>query len=213
MRRWIRDWLRRQAHERGRFDRLYRHLCHPGTREWAEYLRARRPFFSFGEQNHVAPSTVFTDPELTRIGSNVVLAGCHLICHDGSVAMLNRAYNERLDAVGAIDIKDNVFIGYQSVVLAVNGKLTIGPNAIVAAGSIVTKSVPEGAIVGGMPAEVIGRTAWYVQRLRTRTKAAPWGPIIAAREGSFDAAVEPELTRLRQIEFFGSAKAGSHATQ
>lgn len=205
MKRWICDWLRRQAHDRGRYELAYRHLCRPDAREWADFLRARGRFYGFGSENIVAPSTVFTDPELTRIGSNVVLAGCHLICHDGSVAMLNRAYDERLDAVGAIDIKDNVFIGYQSVVLAVNGKLTIGPNAIVAAGSVVTKDVPEGAIVGGMPAEVIGRTAWYVQRLRTRTKSVPWGPIIAARKGSFDAAVEPELMRLRQIEFFGEA--------
>ena len=32
----------------------------------------------------------------------------------------------------------------------------IGPNAIVAAGSVVTKDVPEGAIVGGNPAKIIG---------------------------------------------------------
>jgi serine acetyltransferase len=32
----------------------------------------------------------------------------------------------------------------------------IGPNAIVAAGSVVTRDVPEGTIVGGNPAKVIG---------------------------------------------------------
>lgn len=32
----------------------------------------------------------------------------------------------------------------------------IGPNAIVAAGSVVVKDVPEGTIVGGNPARVIG---------------------------------------------------------
>ncbi len=32
----------------------------------------------------------------------------------------------------------------------------IGPNAIVAANSVVTKDVPEGAVVGGNPAKVIG---------------------------------------------------------
>lgn len=31
----------------------------------------------------------------------------------------------------------------------------IGPNAIVAAGSVVTKDVPEGSVVGGNPAKVI----------------------------------------------------------
>lgn len=32
----------------------------------------------------------------------------------------------------------------------------IGPNAIVAANSVVTKDVPEGAVVGGNPAKIIG---------------------------------------------------------
>ncbi len=34
--------------------------------------------------------------------------------------------------------------------------MKIGPNAIVAANSVVTKDVPEGAVVGGNPAKVIG---------------------------------------------------------
>lgn len=34
--------------------------------------------------------------------------------------------------------------------------MKIGPNAIVAAGSVVTKDVPEGSIVGGNPAKIIG---------------------------------------------------------
>lgn len=48
---------------------------------------------------------------------------------------------------------DNVFIGSGAIIL---GNVRIGPNAIVAAGSMVNKDVPEGAIVGGCPAKVIG---------------------------------------------------------
>ena len=33
----------------------------------------------------------------------------------------------------------------------------IGPNAIVAANSVVTKDVPEGAVVAGNPARIIGK--------------------------------------------------------
>lgn len=34
--------------------------------------------------------------------------------------------------------------------------VTIGNNVIVAAGSVITKSVPDGKIVGGNPAKIIG---------------------------------------------------------
>ena len=36
------------------------------------------------------------------------------------------------------------------------GPVKIGPNAIVAAGSLVAKDVPEDSVVGGNPAKVIG---------------------------------------------------------
>ena len=52
-----------------------------------------------------------------------------------------------------IEIFDNCFIGGGSILV---GNLRIGPNAIVAAGSVVVKDVPPGTIVGGNPAKVIG---------------------------------------------------------
>ena len=55
--------------------------------------------------------------------------------------------------IGCIEIMDNVFIGSGAIIL---GNVRIGPNAIVAAGAMVNKDVPEGAIVGGCPAKVIG---------------------------------------------------------
>jgi len=54
---------------------------------------------------------------------------------------------------GCIEIMDNVFIGSKSTILH---DVRIGPNAIVAAGSVVTKDVPPGSVVGGVPARVIG---------------------------------------------------------
>ena len=54
---------------------------------------------------------------------------------------------------GTIEILDNVVIGSNATILY-NTK--IGPNAIVAAGSVVTKDVPAGTIVGGVLARVIG---------------------------------------------------------
>jgi acetyltransferase-like isoleucine patch superfamily enzyme len=52
-----------------------------------------------------------------------------------------------------ITIGRDVWLGANTVVLA---GVTIGDGAIVAAGAVVTKDVPANAIVGGVPARVIG---------------------------------------------------------
>lgn len=53
---------------------------------------------------------------------------------------------------GPIIIKDDVWIGENSTILS---GITIEQGAIVSAGSVVTKSVPPYAIVGGVPANII----------------------------------------------------------
>lgn len=53
---------------------------------------------------------------------------------------------------GSIIIKDDVWIGANSIILS---GVCIGQGAVVAAGSVVTKNVPPYAIVGGNPAKVI----------------------------------------------------------
>lgn len=52
----------------------------------------------------------------------------------------------------SIHIKKNVWIGAGATVLQ---GVTIGENAIIAAGAIVSKNVPDNVIVGGIPAKVI----------------------------------------------------------
>lgn len=51
-----------------------------------------------------------------------------------------------------IEIKSNVWLGTNSVVLP---GVQIGENSIVAAGAVVTKSVPANKIVAGVPARII----------------------------------------------------------
>jgi len=52
-----------------------------------------------------------------------------------------------------VEIKDYVFIGPRAIILP---GVSIGRGAVVAAGAVVTKNVPDFAIVGGVPAKVIG---------------------------------------------------------
>jgi tetrahydrodipicolinate N-acetyltransferase len=57
-------------------------------------------------------------------------------------------------SVAPVVIGDRVWIGTRAVVLK---GVTIGDGAVVAAGAVVTKDVPAGAVVAGVPAKVVGR--------------------------------------------------------
>jgi hypothetical protein len=113
--------------------------------------------------------------------------------------MLNQADKIKLEAVGKIDIRDNVFIGYGAIVLP---NVTISSNAIVAAGAVVTNDVAEGDIVAAVPARPIGRVKDLVQKLPAQTQSLPWADLINSREGSFDHAIEPQLVQLRVSDFY-----------
>lgn len=52
-----------------------------------------------------------------------------------------------------IVISDDVFIGMQCLILK---GVTLGQGCVIGAGSVVTRDVPDGAIMAGNPAEVIG---------------------------------------------------------
>ena len=55
-------------------------------------------------------------------------------------------------AAGQIHIKKNAWIGANATILQ---GVTIGENAIVAAGAVVSKDVPDNVVVGGIPAKII----------------------------------------------------------
>ena len=65
---------------------------------------------------------------------------------------LNKEQGEAVTK-GDIIVDDDVWIGYRATVLS---GVHIGKGAIVAAGAVVTKDVPPYAIVGGVPAKIIG---------------------------------------------------------
>lgn len=70
------------------------------------------------------------------------------------IATINHDFNERHTkyTYGKVTIKKNAWLGMNVTVCP---GVTIGEYAVVAAGAVVTKDVPDFAVVGGVPARVI----------------------------------------------------------
>ena len=152
--------LRHLAMPCGKFPGLYTKLCNPTSEEYTEFLRRHANLDAIGSNCTILPSTVFTGSAYVRIGNNVHFSSCTPIGRDGSIAMLNRAYNVKLDSAGKIDIRHNVFIGY---------------GAIVGAGAAVTKDVAEGDLVAAVRARPIGRVEDESEKIASPNSKAALG--------------------------------------
>jgi acetyltransferase-like isoleucine patch superfamily enzyme len=62
------------------------------------------------------------------------------------------AENRHALTVGHIHIKQNAWIGANATILP---GVTIGENAIIASGAVVSKDVPDNTLAGGIPAKII----------------------------------------------------------
>lgn len=85
-----------------------------------------------------------------KIGNNVDIASQVMIYNSEHDLM-----DETMKAIEEpVEIGDYVFIGPRAIILP---SVKIGKGAVVAAGAVVTKDVPELTIVGGVPAKEIGK--------------------------------------------------------
>jgi acetyltransferase-like isoleucine patch superfamily enzyme len=117
-----------------------------------------------GEGCRIYATDFGSEPWLIKIGNRV--------CISNDVTFVNHGLNwpfqekyESLTGFGPIEIKDNCQIGVRATILP---HVTIGPNSIVGAGSVVTKSVPPDVVVAGNPARVICTMAEYEQKCVAR---------------------------------------------
>lgn len=127
----------------------------PKASDRTKIIKALGLFDYVGDDFFFQPRIVPINAEYIRIHNNVAIASDVTFCnHDVIHLVLNNMdpLNKYKKKYGCIEIMDNCFIGTKSIIMP---NVRIGPNAIVAAGSVVTKDVPENSVVAGVPARVI----------------------------------------------------------
>lgn len=101
-----------------------------------------------------------SEPYLITIGNNVqITSNVYIHTHGGGNAV--RMLYPNFDIFGKVVIEDWVYVGAGSQIMP---GVRIGKGSIVAAGSIVTKSVPPGVVVGGNPARVLCSIDEYIEK-------------------------------------------------
>lgn len=156
-----------------------------------EYCKKKKIYACIGENVDIMIRKVPLYSNLIYFHNNIqITSGVSFITHDVTHCMLNKIPQVIIDSqcslnkcahefeekIGCIEIMDNVFIGSGSRILY---NTRIGPNAIVAAGSVVIKDVPPNSIVAGVPAKVIGTfDEYYDKRLNEKPYPNGMKPII-----------------------------------
>lgn len=132
------------------------------------YIKKHHIFKSVGENFFFQPRIIPSDPELICFHNNdIVTSNVTFVTHDVFHLGLNELkQGDFLYNTGCIEIMDNVFIGCNSTILS---NVKIGPNAVIGAGSVVTKDVPPNSVVAGNPAKVIGTFEDYLEKRKNIT--------------------------------------------
>ena len=121
---------------------------------------ARHIGVNIGENNLIGKNHWSSEPYLITVGSNCQITHGVLIHTHGGCQVLRDRIPE-FDVFGKVKIGDRVYIGANSQVMP---GVTIGDNALIAAGSVVTRSVPAGEVWAGIPARRICSVEEYLER-------------------------------------------------
>ena len=104
-------------------------------------------------------------PYLISIGDNSSIASnVRIFAHDDAPVK----FTGNLSRLGKVEIKENCFIGDSSIILP---GVTIGPNVVVASGSVVNKDIPPNSCVAGVPARFYAKFDDVMKGIQERAKS------------------------------------------
>lgn len=106
---------------------------------------------SVGDGCYFNFNTVLVDDYKITIGNNVLLAPNVTICTTGHPVHMDLRPNGEMYCA-PVEIQDGVWIGSHVTVLP---GVTIGENAVIGAGSVVTKDIPPNVIAMGIPCKPV----------------------------------------------------------
>lgn len=111
-----------------------------------------QPKIYIGTGTYINRGTFLDATKSIRIGHNCAIGpGCYITDHDHGID-LNLPPLEQPLISQPTQIRDRAWIGANVTILK---GVTIGEQAVIGAGSVVTKDIPDGAIAVGVPATVI----------------------------------------------------------
>lgn len=114
---------------------------------WANFFEPKN--ISIGEDTIIGDHAFLDGREKLTIGDHVDIASSVMI-YNSEHDLESVEFKARSEPV---KIEDYVFIGPRVIIMP---GVKIGKGSVVAGGAVVTKDVPDFAIVGGVPAKIIG---------------------------------------------------------
>lgn len=127
---------------------------------WTLEKQARAEGVIIGENNFISSRFWSSEPYLIKVGNNCQITDDVTFFTHGGAGAARKKYPD-FDTFGKVVVGDYVYIGSGSKLMP---GVTIGDNVLIAAGSIVTKSIPSNVVVAGNPAKYICSIDEYICR-------------------------------------------------
>ena len=125
-------------------------------------------------------------PYLIYIGDNCSISNhARLLAHDATTFRCTDGHTR----LGKVELKENCFIGERAIILP---GVTIGPNVLVAAGSVVNRDIPPNSCAAGVPARVYAKFDALIERHRRQISDRPVFDIA-------DLAANPDLQLKKKV--------------